>query len=192
MWGLGLLSGLWAVVGFLIRPLRRADLLWRIINRFWTNALDLGFIDTATLWKGLKWQRLLRLRARQPWLLGDVMLSKGLISRDQHAVLVKEISNALQKTSTPPQTPSQEAPTLAHIHPVDGKLVSDDLYGLNLLGDIVVDLGFCSAKAVISALDQQVVGREAGSQRHLGTIFGRKIVGDAGPTTNQSHGIGCP
>ena len=126
MWGLGLLSGLWAVVGFLIRPLRRADLLLEDHQPlFGQRALDLGFIDTATLWKGLKWQRLLRLRTRQPWLLGDVMLSKGLISRDQHAVLVKEISSALQKTSTPAQTPSQGS-NPGPVHPVDGKLVSDD------------------------------------------------------------------
>ena len=47
----------------------------------------------------------------------------------------------------------------------------DDLYGLSLLGDIIVDLGFCTQDQVITALDQQVVERQAGSQRHLGTIL---------------------
>ena len=52
-----------------------------------------------------------------------------------------------------------------------GTITSDDLYGLNLLGDIIVDLGFCTQDQVITALDQQVVEMQAGSKRHLGTIL---------------------
>lgn len=182
MWFLGLCTGLWALVGFLIPQLRRADLLLDDHQPlFGQRAIDLGFIDAKTLWKSLKWQRLLRLRTQQPWLLGDVMVHKGLLSREQHGQIVREISNLIKTTpaSTTLSKPEAASALHANIVPPAGQLISEDFYGLNLLGDIVVDLAFCSKAQIISALDQQIVEAEAGSHRHLGTILVEKDILDA-------------
>ncbi len=170
MWSLGLLSGLWAVVGFLIAPLRRADLILEDHQPlFGQRAIDLGFINNKTLWKSLKWQRILRTRTKQDWLLGDVMVNQGFLTKAQHAKLVQETSTAIQ-SSQPSQAHTASA-VLSHLVPTDATLIADDLYGLSLLGDIIVDLGFCRTEDVLAALDQQVVEYQAGSKRHLGTIL---------------------
>ncbi|MBT6432362.1 MAG: MFS transporter, partial [Deltaproteobacteria bacterium] len=168
MWILGICSGLWALVGFCIPKLRRADLLLEDHQPlFGQRAIDLGFIDAKTLWKSLKWQRLLRLRTNQPWLLGDVMVHKALLSREEHGEIVREISNLIRPNSTSKDKANDVSTSTlyANIVPAEGRLTSDDFYGLNLLGDIVVDLGFCTQAQVVAALDQQVVEAESGMWR---------------------------
>jgi DHA3 family macrolide efflux protein-like MFS transporter len=177
MWILGVCSAIWALVGFLIPPLRRADLLLDDHQPlFGQRAIDLGFIDSKTLWKSLKWQRLLRLRTNQPWLLGDVMVRKGLLSREEHGQIVREISNLIRQTpsSTIGASPKPDSGLHSHIVPLAGRIISDDFYGLNLLGDILVDLEFCTKAQIVAALDQQVVEAEAGVHRPLGTILVEK------------------
>ncbi len=171
--GLALVTTLATLAAYAYRPVRQLEqALPDHTPLFGQAGLDLGLITRNDIWESLWWQQVYRRTLGRRRRIGDIMVARGILRQEEADRIAQHIDSQADVgpgASGPIPMPSvRGARWFPELTPTAFSNLPNSPEELKMLGDILVELKFCTQEQVMAALDVQRVDRSVGAKKHLG------------------------